>query len=357
MTSLMRVAYAALELYSPERDPAEIDLSDNTSRFGIPPAAAAALRSLPADSLTRYPETYAASLKQALSGYAGVPVECIATGCGSDDVIDSTIRAFGEPGDSIAIPDPSFAMIPSFARMNGMNPVLVPLDSDYGVNVESTNAVQAAITYICTPNNPTGTTIAAEAIDRIARASRGIVIVDEAYVEFATRSSADLIGRHPNIIVMRTLSKAFGLAGLRVGYAIGDPQLIAEVEKSRGPYKVSGVATAAATAALREDADWVRMRVRDTVANRDRLTRELLAREIEVAPSEANFVFAPLRDARRIAAAMRTRGVAVRPFDNLPAVSPALQRSCGAALRISVGPWDQVERALDALDEARSECA
>jgi histidinol-phosphate/aromatic aminotransferase/cobyric acid decarboxylase-like protein len=151
------------------------------------------------------------------------------------------------------------------------------------------------------------------------------------------------------------MSKAFGLAGLRVGYAVGSPALVAEVEKSRGPYKVSAIAEQAALAALGEGLAWARARVAEAVANRARLIAALASRGITTFPSAANFVLAPVPYALDRARRMRTRGVAVRPFENVPLLTPELRATDGGALRITVGPWPMIETMLDALDATASE--
>jgi histidinol-phosphate aminotransferase len=353
-----RECFAAIRLYSPDRRPAAVDLSDNTNRWGMPPAALRALRSASGDTCARYPEIYAGALKEALADYAGVDPSMIVTGCGSDDVLDSAIRAFAEPGDRIAIPDPSFAMIPLFARMNGLEPVLAPLTDACDVTVQAMLACEPRVAYVCSPNNPTGTLVSRASIEGLAARVSGVVIVDEAYAEFADDNVLDLArAKGSKVLVVRTMSKAFGLAGLRVGYAVGDPALVAEVEKSRGPYKVSAVAGAAAVAAVRggEGLPWVREHVALAIAARERLARELARRGIPALPSAANFVLVPVANAEAIALRMRELGVAVRPFTNLRAVSEELRATQGAALRISVGPWPEIERALAALDTARGE--
>lgn len=352
-----RPSYRDIELYAPNRTPATIDLSDNTNRWGVPPAALRELRRASETSMSRYPDLYGASLKRALAAYVGVEPGMIVTGCGSDDVLDSAIRAFAEPGELIATPDPSFPMIPLFARMNGLECARVSLDPSYSVDAESLIALDPSVIYLCSPNNPTGTTIPRSTIECLLARARGVVIVDEAYVEFSDGSIVDLIERSSKLLVVRTMSKAFGLAGLRVGYAVGDPALVAEVEKSRGPYKLSAIAERAAIAALTEDLGWVRECVALTVANREALTAELAARAIDAVPSSSNFVFAPIANASAIATRMRELGVAVRAFDHLRATSAALERTGGSALRISVGPWREILPTLAALDEARTGCA
>lgn len=338
---IARASYRDISLYAPDRTPAAIDLSDNTNLWGVPPAASRAIHAATSASMTRYPALYAADVKRAIADYIGVPPEMVVTGCGSDDVLDSAIRAFGEPGDRIAYPDPSFAMIPIFARMNGLTGVAVPLSPEHDLHADAFIAADSKISYLCTPNNPTGRAFSRDAVERVVNSTQGVVIIDEAYAEFADRDCLDLASASPHVLVSRTLSKAFGLAGLRVGYAIGHPALIAEVEKSRGPYKVSSVAQMAAVSALTVDREWVMHAVAEAVENRARLIDALRQMGLEPLPSDSNFVLVPVPDATSADRRMREQGVAVRPFVQLPGI--------GDALRISIGPWQLMQQCLDAL--------
>ena len=356
-SDLPRRTYRDIDLYAPDRTPASIDLSDNTNRWGVPPAALRELQRTPEERASRYPELYGASLKRALADYVGLDVSMIVTGCGSDDVLDSAIRAVAEPGGRVVTPDPSFPMIPLFARMNGLEVTAVPLDASYDLDATAMTLGDPSVIYLCSPNNPTGTVLPRSTIESIVARSRGVVIVDEAYVEFSGASVVDLVEHCSRLLVVRTMSKAFGLAGLRVGYAIGSPALIAEVEKSRGPYKVSSVAERAAVAALTDGMSWVREHTALAVASRESLKEKLRARGVDVLPSSSNFVLVPIANAPQIAARMRGLGVAVRAFDALRAVSPALEASHGGALRISVGPEAEIVAMLAAFDEAGRSCA
>ena len=346
---LAREAYREISLYAPDRAPCAIDLSDNTNLFGVPPAALAILREAAPSVVSRYPSLYAGGLKAALAAYCSVEPSQIVTGCGSDDVLDSAIRAIADPGDVIALSEPSFAMIPIFARMNGLRAVGIPLLPDWDIDAEGLLSTGARIIYICSPNNPTGSRASDTAVRRVLSESRGLVVLDEAYAEFDQNANYLAEARaHGRLLVVRTLSKAFGLAGLRIGYAVGTAALVAEVEKSRGPYKVNALAERAAVAALTEDRDWVRARIADAVEIRGRLARELTRLGLSPLPSAANFVLVPVPDARHLGTAMRRTGVAVRPMAQLPVV--------GDALRISIGPWPMMEAALAALRRAL-ECA
>ena len=343
-SELARSSYRDITLYAPDRSPCAIDLSDNTNLWGSPPAAMAELRA--ATSLTRYPSLYATALKDALASYAGVDRASVVTGCGSDDVLDSAIRAFADPGARLAFPEPSFAMMPIFARMNAVEPVAVPLRPDLDIDADAMLATRARITYLCSPNNPTGTLASPAAIAHVVENAEGIVILDEAYAEFAGAGFVAAAPVHENVVVVRTMSKAFGLAGLRIGYATGNPDLMADVEKSRGPYKISSIAERAAVAALTHDMDWVGARVDEAVQHRAMFTDALRAMGLAPIPSRANFVLVPLPDAAAVATRMRERGVAARPFTALAGV--------GDALRITIGPWPMMATCLDALEEARA---
>jgi histidinol-phosphate aminotransferase len=340
---LLRASYQAISLYSPDRTPCEVDLSDNTNLWGVPPAARRLLESAAEPLVTRYPQAYADDLKRPIADYVSQPTECVVTGCGSDDVLDSAIRAFSEPGQILAYPDPSFAMVEKFARMNGLRPRGIPLTGGYDADTASFIGTGAAVIYLCSPNNPTGTTLSRRAIETIVARAPGVVILDEAYAEFADSHCLDLVAESKRLVVTRTFSKAFGLAGLRIGYAVAPATLAREIEKSRGPYKVSGPGAQAAIAALTDDRQWVDERIMEARAARAELTRELRRRGLNPLSSQSNFVLAPVTRAAVVSAGLRERGVAVRPFPEL--------RGIGDAIRITVGPRQMMERFLTALDE------
>jgi histidinol-phosphate aminotransferase len=335
-----RAAFRSLELYTPDREACAVDLSDNTNLWGSAPSAVSAAA---AASLTRYPSVYADGLRDALAAYVGVASECVVTGCGSDDVLDSAIRAFADPGDKLALSDPTFHMVPLFAKVNGLRLRREELTSVHDVDDDALLAARARITYLCSPNNPTGAAFSRERIERIAREAVGVVLLDEAYVEFAAASCVELVARYERLLVVRTMSKAFGLAGLRIGYAVGSPALVAEVTKARGPYKISAVADVAGRAALAEDREWVQGIVQNVRRARAELSLELRLRGLETVPSEANFLLVKVGvDPVELAKRMRGMGVGVRAFPNV--------RSVGDAIRITVGPREMMVRGLEVLD-------
>ena len=352
-----RAQLEAVPLYMPGDEPCAVDLSDNTNLWGMPPAAARTLRELSSARVARYPDLYSEQLRGALARQFAVQPEMIVTGCGSDDVLDAAIRAFGEPGSRLAYIDPTFTMIPTFTRLNGLVPTPVPLTSAYDADAEALLATDASIIYLCSPNNPTGTALRRQTIAHVLASFAGVVIVDEAYAEFGGESMIDLLGRHERLLIARTFSKAYGMAGLRVGYMLGAKRAIAAITKVRGPYKVSVAAECAARAAVLEDQDWIAAHVSEAVKMRDRLVAELRALGLAPLPSRANFVLVPVPRASLVSAAMRKRGVLVRAFNGLAPIDVALASTAGSALRIGVGPWDQVAVAIQALREALLECA
>lgn len=339
-----RATLRDLSLYDPKRAPCALDLSDNTNRWGVPPAAERALRNVDAERITRYPAVYTPELERALAEYAGVRAEEIAVGCGSDDVLDSAIRAFAEPGDTLAYPDPTFGMLPLWARMNGLVAAPVATPDPHTIDVDALLATRARVTYVCSPNNPTGIALSNSDVARLVEHAAGIVVLDEAYAEFARDGWIAEAPRHPRLIVTRTMSKAFGLAGLRIGYAAAAASTTTQIEKARGPYMVSGIAERVALAALSNDLEWVRTHIAAAKEIRARFRAELSAAGIPSLPSEANFVLVPVADAVAVAAHMRGAGVAVRPFPRLCGI--------GEGVRITVAPWPMMDTALRALRNA-----
>lgn len=353
MSPFPRPDYAGLTRYDPARAPVRIDLSDNTNLWGTHPAALERIRSAGTDDLARYPELYADTLRDAVAHRFGVGADCVTTGAGSDDVLDSAYRAVYGNGATLRFAAPTFSMVEPLALMNGMSAVGVPWPE--ALDDPSTLLVgEPDLVYVCRPNNPTGEQAPRAWVDDLVRL-RGdadtLVILDEAYADFADDSLLSRAAELPRLLVARTTSKAYGLAGLRCGFAVGRPEVVAEVDKSRGPYKVSRLAAEAAAAAIRDEEGWMDGVVRSAVENRARLHAELASRGLEPLPSAANFVFiaSPTGRAKDDALALRDAGVGVRPFSGVPGV--------GEGLRVTVGPWPMMEEFLAALDAAFPEVA
>jgi len=347
--SFPRPDYRTLSRYDPERSPVEVDLSDNTNLWGAHPEALEIVRGAGDDDLARYPELYAGNLREVAARHLGVPSDLICTGCGSDDLLDAAWRACAEDGGVVRYAAPTFSMVEPFSRMNGRIPKAVGWS---GALADPSRLLEddPVLVYVCRPNNPTGHQAPLAWLERLiddAAALPGggpLVVVDEAYADFAGESYAHRAVERDRVLVTRTMSKAYGLAGLRVGFGTGSREVVDEVEKARGPYKVNRVAGEATCAALADDSGWAAARIEETLENRERLAEALRRRGLPPLPSATNFLFleVPEGQARAAARALREHGVAVRPFTG--------EADVGDGLRVSVGPWTMMEAFLSALD-------
>jgi histidinol-phosphate aminotransferase len=332
---------AAMPRYHPHRPPTRVDLSDNTSLWGPPPSVRGSLAMLSDAQLSRYPTPYADALTTALARHHAVGADRVVTGCGSDDVLDSAIRACCDAGAAIGVAVPTFSVIPSFAAVNDVELRGVELARDGTIRADDLLATKAALYYLCSPNNPTGTCVELDELRRLLAGTTAIVLLDEAYVDFAQHDATPLLDEFENLVVVRTLSKAFGLAGLRVGYGLGHPDVVAAIAISRGPYKVSGVAEAVAIGVLRHDLDWVRDRVAEVRALRDDFAARLGVHGLEVIASEANFVAVLVEDATRVRDRLLEAGVLARAYTALPVF--------GDLVRVTIGPREQLDEAFELL--------
>jgi len=332
-----------------------VELGSNENSHGPSPAARAAiLDSLHA--LHRYPDPTGGGLKRALAARHGVDVAGIALGNGSHELLMMLAQVFAGPGREVVASRFGFAVYALAAQAAGAALVVAPaLPGDAGMpRGHDLGALRAAIgpdcalVYLANPNNPTGTWFPTAALeDFLASIPAGVlVVVDEAYLEYSTdpalTSAVALLDRHPNLVVTRTFSKGYGLAGLRVGYLLAAPGLVAVLERVRESFNVNGPGLAACEAALADDShlDWIR---RQNAVEREALADALAARGLAVPPSQTNFLLVDFgREAGPIEAALVARGVVPRPMAGygLP--------SC---LRLTVGLRDENRRLLQALDE------
>lgn len=336
--ALVREPVRALTAYPVADARGLIKLDAMENPYGWPEEMTAAwlqrLREVP---LNRYPDAAATHLKARLRQVMGIPRECeLLLGNGSDEIIQLLILCLGGPGRTVLAPDPTFVMYRMLTTATGGEFVAVPLvrDSfalDRGAMLEALARHQPALTFVAYPNNPTGNLFRREDVEAVIRAAPGLVVLDEAYEPFARTTFLDALHEHPNLVVMRTVSK-LGLAGVRLGLLAGSPAWIHELDKLRLPYNINCLTQATVDFALdhygvfQEQAARIR-------ADRAAL-REALAGlpGLEVWPSEANFLLCRVGapGAREVAAALKQRGVLVRVLDG---ASPAL----AGCLRISVG--------------------
>lgn len=324
-----------------------VKLASNENPLGPSPKALRALRRAAAQA-HRYPEGGAPLLRAALARRFGLGPDSFIFGNGSNEVLIFAAQAFAAPGSKVAFSDRSFAVYAIAARLAGARPVPVP-SPDYAHDLRglARAARGAALLYLCNPNNPTGSWHPDRAVAGLLRAvpSRTLVVLDHAYAEYCGRGEARdaaWVRRHPNLLICRTFSKAYGLAGLRVGYGLGQPWLIAELERCRQPFNVNGPAQAAALAAL-EDQAFVRRGVALNKAGLRQLARGLRRLGLRSLPSRANFIwfFEPARPAPgglAWADWLLRGGVIVRPMEP-------------GSLRVSVGTASENARFLRRLAE------
>jgi histidinol-phosphate aminotransferase len=305
-----------------------------------------------AAGLNRYPEPQPRALVEGLASLYGVAPASVLVGRGSDEAIDLLTRAFCRAGmDAVLVCPPTFGMYAVSARIQGAEVLQAPLSAADGFAVDEhallercTAAVK--LVFLCSPNNPTGNLLDEEVIVRIARrlTGRALLVIDEAYIEFAGRRSlARLVAELPNLAVLRTLSKAYGLAGARCGALVADPEIIALLRKIIPPYAIPQLTLEAALERLTPEAcAHSRARVEELLAERERLLRALprLPRVTRVWPSAANFVLAEFTDAGAALARAREARLLVRDARRYPGL--------GRALRITVGTAEQNGRLLEA---------
>jgi histidinol-phosphate aminotransferase len=344
---LTRADLSQLPAYVPGRTvPGAIKLASNEVPYGPLPGVAEAVAEAAA-SIHRYPDMGAVALREALAERLGVSVDRIATGCGSVALAEHLATATCHDGDEIVFSWRSFEAYPIIAAAAAATGVRVANTAGHGHDL---TAMAAAVTdrtrlvLVCNPNNPTGTSLRTEELTAFLDAvpPQVLVVLDEAYREFVTDPDVPdglaAFGDRHNVVVLRTLSKAWGLAGLRIGYLVGQPDVAAEIRKVITPFSTSGVAQAAALAALRADTE-MRRRAGLVVAERDRLQAALRGFRPDVPDTQANFVWLPLGDeAAAFAAACEEAGVIVRAF-------------AGEGVRVTVGTPDENDTFLSAAEK------
>ena len=314
---IVRADIAEIPSYVPGKRLADaLKLSSNEVTHPPLPAAVAVMAEA-ATTANRYPDMGATDLVHAIAKHLKLRPEQVAVGCGSSALCQQLVQITCTTGDEVVFPWRSFEAYPIFARVAGANPRPVPLTADHRVDLP---ALAAAITpatqlvFVCNPNNPTGTTITKREFEEFMAVvpPTTLVALDEAYFEFVrtqdTPMGTEVVVKHENVVALRTFSKAYGLAGVRVGYAFGNPAIIAALNKVAIPFGVSAVAQAGAITSLAGAAQLLE-RTNETVSERDRV-----ARAIGAIPSEANFVWLPTKTAATLAQQLANQGVIIRAF-------------------------------------------
>lgn len=321
-----------------------VKLNTNENPYGPSPKALAAMRAELTDDLRLYPDPNSDLLKHAVASYYGIQASHVFLGNGSDEVLAHVFNAFFQHGKPLLFPDISYSFYPVYCGLYGIEFDAIALDEQFQIRVSDYAKPNGGIIFP-NPNAPTGCVVGLEEVEQMVKASPdSVVVVDEAYIDFGGETAISLVDRYPNLLVTQTLSKSRSLAGLRVGLAVGHPDLIEALERvknSFNSYPLDRLAIVGAAAAFedREHFDFTRNAV---IASREALSAELQALGFEVLPSAANFIFArhPQHDAAGIAAKLREQGVIVRHFK---------QQRIAQFLRISIGTPEQNQALLDGL--------
>ncbi len=343
---LIRPSVASLRAYVPGEQPhgdGWIKLNTNENWFVAPEVLNAVARAATTD-LRRYPDPVFTALRARLEARYGVPSAQIICGNGSDEILTLLIRACAGEGDRIAYGEPSYSLYETLSHIQNAAPVGVPMGPQWELPVDALLAIDAPLTLVTTPHAPSGTAFPLPDLERLATGLSGVVAFDEAYVDFGGESALGFLDRYPNIVVVRTMSKAFGLAGIRLGYAFGAPTVIDALYRIKDSYNVDVLSQVAGCAALDAWESYATIN-KETALRRDRVAMALREQfGWHVWPSATNFLLAtPVdADAAIISERLKAERILVRYFDR-----PRLHRS----LRISIGSETEMARFLDALAE------
>ncbi|PNG12962.1 histidinol-phosphate transaminase [Stutzerimonas stutzeri] len=321
-----------------------VKLNTNENPYGPSPKAIAAMQAELADSLRLYPDPNGERLKRAVADYYGVQPAQVFVGNGSDEVLAHAFHGLFQHGKPLLFPDVTYSFYPVYCGLYGIAYETIALDDRFQIDVADYARPNGGIIFP-NPNAPTGCLLALDAIERLLQANPdSVVLVDEAYIDFGGTSAIALVDRYPNLLVTQTLSKSRSLAGLRVGLAVGHPDLIEALERiknSFNSYPLDRIAIAGAAAAF-EDREYFAQTCGQVIASRETVVAAMQAMGFEVLPSAANFIFArhSQQDAARVAAGLREQGIIVRHFK---------QPRIDQFLRITIGAPEQNQALLDAL--------
>jgi len=331
------------------REPGFVKLNTNENPYPPSPKALKAVRAAVGKDLRLYPDPLATKVREKAAEVYGTKPERVLVGNGSDDCLTMIVRAFAGPGGRVAYPTPTYSLYRTLCLIENAKPVEVPFPPDFALPPKLARA-RARVTLVANPNSPSGTFVAPADLSKLARAMDGVLVIDEAYVDFAEQDCLRLVRRHRNVLVLRTFSKSFSLCGMRIGFAVGREELIDGLMKVKDSYNVNRLAAEAAVAAL-DDVDAMRRNADKVRATRARLMAGLEKLGWFVYPSQGNFVFARVRpphSARECYEQLKRRRILVRYFD-----APGLDDG----LRISVGTNREIASLLRNLREICAPCA
>jgi histidinol-phosphate aminotransferase len=331
----VRANVRQMEGYAPGEQPApgERVVKLNTNENPFPPSAKVmqAIREIEPEMLRRYPNPVGQMFRDAAAEVLSVAPDMILCGNGSDDILTIATRTFVPPGGLLAYPDPTYSLYTALAKLEEAKISAVPWGNEWSLPLEELVATKADAIYLVNPNAPSGTFVPSSQIATLASKFDGLLLIDEAYVDFAEDNCLDLVREFPNVVLSRTFSKAYSLAGMRFGYAIAQAEVIHEMMKVKDSYNVDAISVIAATAALL-DQESARKTWEYIRGERQRLTSELQQLDWSVIPSQANFILATVPGGRAQSAYLKLKqqGILVRYFDK-PGLTDKLRITVGRA--------------------------
>jgi histidinol-phosphate aminotransferase len=346
--SVIRRALQGFQAYTPGEQPPDgegwVKLNTNESPLPPSPRVIEAIKAAANDSLRLYPSPTAQPAREAIARKFGLSTSQVTVGNGGDELIEMCFRAFAGAGDRVAYPTPTYPLLEPLCRIHEAVPSTHPTE-DFAELPPSLGPDPAPLKFIVNPNSPTGALFATSDVEAAVTASSGVVVIDEAYVDFAPHSCLPFLKRHENVLLLRTFSKSYGLAGLRIGFALGPTDVIETLDAVKDSYNVDRLAIAAAVAAIQDETHHKGL-VDEVVRNRGELARGLETLGFELVPSAANFLFVrPPKPAAEVVGALRERKILVRHYDREP---------IAGWLRITIGTREQHEMLLAALKEIAS---
>lgn len=345
--SLFRPALERMMAYAPGEQPPPgkfIKLNTNENPYPPPPAVVEAIRSAAGGPLNRYPDPMATAFRRAAANALGLPgPEWVLAGNGSDEILTMLVRGFVGEGQRLRLPYPSYILYRTLADIQGAGWEQVPFNKDWGLPASfGQSATDLRLVLLPNPNSPSGTIVESSEVSALAETLDCPLVVDEAYADFADRNCLELVQKNERIMVTRTLSKSYGLAGIRFGFLVAQPQVVAELAKIKDSYNCDGLSIAAATAAM-GCKDWLKDVCHKMNATRARMTSKLESLGFSVIPSHANFVWCqhPSGEHQAMYEFLKKNQILVR-YMQFP--------EWGEGLRISVGTDEQIDACLMLLE-------
>jgi histidinol-phosphate aminotransferase len=343
--SYARRHLGTVEGYVPGEQPSDsgfIKLNTNENPYPPSDRVFEAIGQVTGETMRKYPDPVYRQLRSKISSVYGVGPEQVFIGNGSDEVLSLLVRTFVDPDEKVIYTYPSYVLYETLAQLNAVGHEAVELDDDFNVP-EQLFRKKGKLLFMATPNSPTGKSVSNDVIASLCRSFAGLVIADEAYADFSSSSCVSMLREHSNLMVLRTFSKSFSLASIRIGFALGHEEHIAELMKTKDSYNVNLLSQLAAEAAL-DDLDHMRSNVRKICRTRERLSHGLEKLGFVVYPSESNFVLAKYADgnAKLLYEDLKKRRILVRYFP---------LRRLEDCLRITVGTDKEVDALLGALKE------